>query len=244
MADVSIFAAFSAGIISFVSPCVLPLIPAYISFISGVSLDTLRNESGEKKNVKNVAISSAVFVLGFSVVFILMGASATFAGNFLLEKLSILTKVAGAVIIIFGLHFVGIFRIKYLNYEKRINIQSNKLGLFGIFLAGTAFAFGWTPCIGPILAGILTLAATKETVYDGVMLLSAYSLGLGIPFFITGIATNTFFSLFSKIKKHFKIVEIIGGVFLIVIGIMIIFDYFSIISGYLIQWFPFLQSVG
>jgi len=244
MADVSIFAAFSAGIISFVSPCVLPLIPAYISFISGVSLDTLRNESGEKKNVKIIAVSSAVFVLGFSVVFILMGASATFAGNFLLEKLSILTKVAGAVIIIFGLHFVGIFRIKYLNYEKRINIQSNKLGLFGIFLAGTAFAFGWTPCIGPILAGILTLAATKETVYDGVMLLSAYSLGLGIPFFITGIATNTFFSLFSKIKKHFKIVEIIGGVFLIVIGIMIMFDYFSIISGYLIQWFPFLQSVG
>ncbi len=244
MADISIFAAFSAGIISFVSPCVLPLIPAYISFISGVSIDTLKNESGERKNVKIVILTSVVFILGFSIVFISMGASATFIGNFLLEKSLILMKIAGAIIIIFGLHFIGVFKIKYLNYEKRINIQSSKLGLFGVFLAGIAFAFGWTPCIGPILAGILTLAATKNSVHEGVLLLSAYSLGLGIPFFITGIATNTFFSLFAKIKRYFKIVEIIGGVFLIIIGFMIMFDYFSIISGYLIQWFPFLGSIG
>ena len=244
MADVSIFAAFSAGIISFVSPCVLPLIPAYISFISGMSIDTLRNVGEKRKNVKTVAVSSAAFILGFSVVFILMGASATFIGNLLLEKLAVLTKIAGVVIIILGLHFIGVFRIKFLNYEKRINVKSSKLGIIGVFIAGMAFAFGWTPCIGPILAGILALAATKETVYEGVFLLAAYSLGLGIPFFITGIATNTFFNLFSRIKKYFKIVEIIGGIFLIIIGLMIMFDYFTIISAYLIQWFPFLGSIG
>ncbi len=244
MTDVSIFAAFGAGLISFVSPCVLPLIPAYISFISGVSIDVLKDKGGGSRNLKNIVISSVVFVAGFSVIFILLGASATFLGNFLLEKLSLLIKIAGAIIIVFGLHFLGIFRIKYLNYEKRFNIRSSKLGLFGVFAAGLAFAFGWTPCIGPILAGILTIAATKNTVNEGVVLLSAFSLGLGIPFIITGIAANTFINLFAVIKRNFKIVEIISGLFLIIIGLMIMFDYFNIISGYLIRWFPFLQSIG
>ena len=194
--------------------------------------------------MKKLAISSALFVLGFSVIFILMGASATFIGSFLLEKFSILSKIAGVVIILFGLHFLGIFRIKYLSYEKRFSIRSSKLGFFGVFVAGLAFAFGWTPCIGPILAGVLTLAATKNTINEGILLLSAYSLGLGIPFFITGIATNTFFNLFAKIKRSFKIIEIISGVFLVIIGFMIMFDYFNIISGYLVKWFPFLQSIG
>ncbi|KPK95656.1 cytochrome C biogenesis protein [bacterium SM23_31] len=244
MTDISIFVAFSAGFISFISPCVLPLIPAYISFISGVSIDVLKDKDSRLKNIKNIMVNSALFVLGFSAVFILMGASATIIGSFLIAKLSILSKIAGGMIILLGLHFSGIFRIKYLNYEKRFNIHSSKLGLLGIFVAGLAFAFGWTPCIGPILASILTLAATKKTVSDGVLLLSAYSLGLGIPFFITGIAVNTFLNLFSKIKRYYKIIEIISGLFLVIIGVMIMFNYFSIISGYLIKWFPFLQSIG
>ena len=244
MTDISIFVAFSAGFISFISPCVLPLIPAYISFISGVSIDVLKDKDSRLKNIKNIMVNSALFVLGFSAVFILMGASATIIGSFLMAKLSILSKIAGGVIILFGLHFSGIFRIKYLDYEKRFNIRSSKLGLFGIFVAGLAFAFGWTPCIGPILASILTLAATKNTVSDGVLLLSAYSLGLGIPFFITGIAINTFFNLFAKIKRNYKIIEVISGLFLVIIGFMIMFNYFSIITEYLIKWFPFLQSIG
>jgi len=244
MMDISVFAAFGAGVLSFVSPCVLPLIPAYISFISGVSINALRGEGMETKNVKKIIITSILFIFGFSLVFVLMGASATVAGKFILEKFSVFMKVAGAFIIILGLHFLGVFKIKYLNYEKRFTVGSSKLGFLGAFIAGIAFAFGWTPCIGPILAGILTLAATKDTVSDGILLLSAYSLGLGIPFFITGIATNTFLNLFSKIKRIFKIIEIVSGVFLIIIGLSIIFDYFTIFSSYLMKLFPFLQSVG
>ena len=244
MTDISVLAAFGAGVLSFVSPCVLPLIPAYISFISGVSMDALKGEGKESKNIKKIVLTSLVFILGFSLIFILMGASATVVGNFLIEKFAIFMKIAGAFIIILGLHFLGVFKIKYLNYEKRFNISSSRFGLLGVFIAGLAFAFGWTPCIGPILAGILTLAATKDTVSDGIVLLSAYSLGLGIPFFITGIATNTFLNLFSKIKKSFKIIEIVSGVFLIIIGLFMIFDYFTILSSYLMKLFPFLQSVG
>lgn len=244
MTDISLFAAFAAGVLSFISPCVLPLVPAYISFISGASLDSLRSDENRWKSTKKVSVRSISFILGFSFVFILMGASATFVGGFLLEQFAVLMKIAGVIIIILGLHFLGVFRIKYLNYEKRLNIKLSKVGIFGAFIAGIAFAFGWTPCIGPILAGILTLAATKETISEGIVLLSFYSLGLGIPFFITGIAMNTFLGVSTRIKKHFKIIEIIAGMFLIIIGLLIVFDYFSIISGYIIQWFPFLQSIG
>ena len=160
--DISIFIAFLGGLISFVSPCVLPLIPGYLSFISGVSIEEMKDKDERSKVLKKVTINSIFFILGFSLVFILLGASSTFLGNFLLaNKFSIFNRIAGAIVILFGLHLLGIFKISFLNYEKRVHIKKKSFGLLGSFLIGFAFAFGWTPCVGPILAPILGIAATQ-----------------------------------------------------------------------------------
>jgi len=240
--QVSLITAFSAGILSFVSPCVLPLVPAYISFMSGVSVDDITG--AEKQAVTMVLGTSLAFVAGFSLVFILLGATATFVGSFLLTHMSILAKVSGLLIIIFGLHFLGVYRIKFLLYEKRVQTSHSGAGVISAFVIGLAFAFGWTPCIGPVLAAILTLAAKQESVSKGMILLGAYSAGLGIPFLLTAAATNSFLNMFKKIKRHFRAIEIISGVFLILVGIFIMFDMFTIFAGYLIRWFPALGTIG
>jgi cytochrome c-type biogenesis protein len=223
---VSLLAAFGAGFVSFISPCVLPLVPGYISFVSGVSLESMREERGEgvaaRRSTMKIVANSLLFILGFSVVFVALGASATFIGQFLVEKLSLFSKIAGVVVIVFGLHVMGVFRIPFLQYEKRFHARSRPLGLMGSFLVGLAFAFGWTPCIGPILGAILAFASTKETVAEGVYLLSAYSLGLGLPFFATGLAMNSFLSLSKGIKAHFRTVEIVSGILLVLVGILIL----------------------
>jgi len=243
MPDISIVAAFTAGLISFISPCVLPLVPAYISFMSGVSVDELTRE-GDAKTRSKIVISSLVFILGFSLIFILLGAAASSVGNFLLQRLVMIQKIAGVVIIIFGLHLIGVFKIKFLLYEKRFSSQRKKVGLISTFFIGMAFAFGWSPCLGPILSGILGLAALEEHMYRGVLLLSIYSLGLGIPFFLTALATNRFFNYFNQIKRHMRKIEITSGVFLIIIGLAIMFNFFSVFSSYINQLFPALQSIG
>ncbi|MCP4723791.1 MAG: cytochrome c biogenesis protein CcdA [bacterium] len=243
MPDISIFAAFAAGLISFISPCVLPLVPAYISFMSGVSLQDMTADSNAKNRSK-VIISSLVFIIGFSIVFILLGASATYLGKLLLTKMHIIRKIAGIVIIIFGLHLMGIFKLKFLLYEKRFSSQQKEMSLISVLLIGMAFAFGWSPCLGPILSGILAIAATKENIGQGIFLLSMYSLGLGLPFFLTALATDRFIGYFNKIKKHMRKIEIGSGLFLILIGILIFFDFFTVLSSYLNQWFPFLQKIG
>ena len=235
MENVSLFAAFTAGIISFISPCVLPLIPAYLSFISGVSVEEMKSRDRKSQALKKVSVNTILFVLGFSVVFVALGASATFVGDFLLSKLSLFNKIAGAIIMLLGLHLLGVFRIRFLNYEKRFHTRSKPLGPLGSFLVGLAFAFGWTPCIGPILAGILLLASNQDTVINGVVLLSAYSLGLGIPFFVTAVSFHTFLSVFGWMKKHFRTVEIISGLFLIIIGFLIFIGSFSSLTGFLIR---------
>lgn len=242
MGEVSLFAAFFAGIISFVSPCVLPLIPGYLSFISGVSVEEMKDKDEKVRVLKRVSLNSIFFILGFSVVFIILGASATFLGQFLLSKLAILYKVAGVIIIIFGLHLLGLFKIPYLNYEKRFHARTKPLGFLGAFLVGLAFAFGWTPCIGPILAGILVLASNQETVGKGIALLGVYSLGLGIPFFLTGIGFNRFLGVSGFIKKHFKIIEIVSGVFLILVGLLIFFNSISFIAEIMLRLFPWLST--
>jgi len=241
MGEVTFLAAFAGGVISFVSPCVLPLVPAYISFISGVSVDELRGVGQRAKILKQVTLNSIAFVLGFSVVFVLLGASATFVGQFLLSKLAVISKIAGVIIVIFGLHMTGLFRIRFLHYEKRFHTESKPVGLLGSFVIGLAFAFGWTPCIGPILAGILLLAGSQETVFQGIGLLATYSLGLGLPFLITGISINSFLGLFHRIKRHFRVIEIISGTFLIVVGVLIFTNYLSIVSSLLMRWFPWLN---
>lgn len=221
MDQVSVGIAFIAGILSFLSPCVLPLIPGYISFLSGFSLEELQSGSGDKKIVRKAGLLSVFFVLGFSVVFVSLGASASFMGKFLAVHLKIFTKIAGVVIIIFGFHLLGILKIKWLNLEKRLKIRRFSPGPFGAFLIGLSFAFGWTPCIGPILAGILTLAATQMTVARGMLLLGIYSLGLGIPFIITGFGVGIFTKFFQRYKRFIRWGEIIAGLLLLAIGWLI-----------------------
>jgi len=233
--NISLFAAFTAGIISFISPCVLPLIPAYLSFISGVSVEEMKSRDRKSEVLKKVSLNTILFILGFSVVFVALGASATFFGEFLLAKLSLFNKIAGVIIMILGVHLLGVFRIRFLDYEKRFHTKSRSLGLFGSFLVGLAFAFGWTPCIGPILAGILLVASNQDTVTKGVVLLSSYSLGLGIPFFLTAVSFHTFLSVFGWIKKYFRTVEIISGIFLIIVGFLIFIGSFSSLTGFLVR---------
>ena len=222
MQSVSLIAAFTAGIISFISPCVLPLIPAYLSFISGISLDEMRRqESGRARVLKKVSLNAMLFILGFSVVFIALGATATVLGQFLLTKLAILTKIGGVILVILGLHIAGVFRLRFLDYEKRFHATKKPFGMLGSFVVGMIFAFGWTPCIGPILAAILAYAGTRETVGQGIVLLSVYSLGLGLPFFLAGIGINTFFGLFERIRKYFRVIEIVSGILLILVGVLV-----------------------
>jgi cytochrome c-type biogenesis protein len=242
MESVSIFAAFLAGLISFISPCVMPLIPMYISFISGLSLEEMRDDTDRKKVMKRVTISSLLFILGFSVIFIALGASSTFLGKFLLDKLSILSRIAGVVIIIFGLHIAGVFRLGFLNREKRLHFGSRPAGILGPFLVGLAFAFGWTPCIGPVLGTILIYSGSQDTVWQGIILLSMYSLGLGIPFFLTGLSINAFLGFMKRIQKYYRAIEIALGACLVIMGILFITGYFSIIASYLINWFPWLAK--
>lgn len=239
MGNISLITAFGAGLLSFISPCVLPLVPGYLSFISGVSMEELQKQS--KSAIRRVLLNALFFVLGFSVVFIALGASATIVYQFLTDYMYIISKIAGVFLIILGIHFLGLFKIRWLNYEKRFHMGTKQLGIAGSFFVGFAFAFGWTPCIGPILAGILVIAAAEETVLRGIILLAFYSAGLAVPFLLTAVAFNGFISVSGRIKKHFRIVEIIGGAFLIIIGLLIFTNSLGYISGYLSEWFPWLE---
>lgn len=232
--EVSYLAAFAAGLLSFLSPCILPLVPGYLSFISGLTLEQLTDKDRKrKKSFYRVMMGALFFILGFSVVFILLGASATLVGQ-LLQKYSIWFKrIGGILIIIFGMHMIGIINVQFLNFQKKYQTSKNlSFNLFLTpFLLGFAFAFGWTPCIGPILAAILVYASTQDTVFKGIALLSLYSLGLGIPFMLTALAINQFFEFSKTIKKYFGIIEWIGGIFLILIGILIFSDNLTMLTG-------------
>ncbi len=209
--SISYFSALLAGGLSFVSPCVLPLIPGYISFISGVSLEDLTDKEKAQQHLGRVALNTVFFVIGFSLIFIALGASASFIGGWLFSNLEYFNKIGGVLIFLFGLHVAGVFKIRALNYEKRFHTTSKKFGILGSVVIGMAFAFGWTPCIGPILGAILTMAASHDTVWEGVLLLSFYSAGLGIPFILTALLFNWLIGFFGFIKRHFRAVEIISG---------------------------------
>lgn len=230
--NVSLFVALSAGFISFLTPCILPLIPSYLAFITGTSLEELQTEVNLKKIRKKVIGNSLMFILGFSVIFIALGASATFIGTFLSDNIRWFEIVGGAVVIILGLHFAGVFKLKFLEREKKFHMQKKPLGYLGTVLVGMAFGAGWTPCVGPILGAILTMAATTQDITKGIVLLVFYSIGLGIPFLISGIIIHKFFEYFKTVRKHFKIITAVGGVLLIIVGVLLISGYFSSISSY------------
>jgi cytochrome c-type biogenesis protein len=236
--NVSLIAAFAAGFLSFISPCVLPLIPGYVSFVSGVSLEDMRGDAAVSSARRHVLITSLFFVLGFSLVFIALGATASVVGRFLFEKQPILAKIAGVLLVIFGLHTMGVFRIAFLETEKRMQADRKPAGAIGAMLVGIAFAFGWSPCIGPILGGILALAASKETVWEGTELLAVYSVGLGIPFLLTSIAINQFFAVSKRIRKHYHTIELVSGGLLVAIGVLIFTNQFTIIVRYLQPYLP------
>ena len=229
--------AFGAGILSFLSPCVLPLIPGYISYISGSSIDELK----EKKNTNLVPI--VLFTIGFSIVFIIFGAASTFLGQVLLQNSYELRIIAGLLIIILSLHIIGAINLKFLNYEKRIqtNIGNN---IFSPILIGMAFAFGWTPCIGPILGSILVLASTEESLAKGILLLSFYSIGLAIPFILSGYLMQKFLIFSKNFKSNINTVSKIGGIILLITGLLIITNQLQALGYYLLDVLPFLQKFG
>jgi cytochrome c-type biogenesis protein len=236
--DVSLIAAFAAGFLSFVSPCVLPLIPGYISFVSGVSVEEMRGDAAPATSRLQVFVTSLAFVIGFSLVFIALGASATAIGKFLFAKLPLLSKIAGVILIIFGLHTMGVFRLAFLETEKRVHAQRKPAGPLGAMLVGIAFAFGWTPCIGPILGGILAIAGSRNSVNEGITLLAVYSLGLGIPFLLTSLAINQFFGAARKIRRYYHAIELASGALLVVIGVLIMTGQLTLIVRLLQPYLP------
>ncbi len=230
--QLSIPIAFVAGVVSFLSPCVLPLIPGYISMLSGASIDELKSGASAAL-VRRIFRNSMAFVVGFSAVFVALGASATAVGNFLLAQRTLFNLVAGLIIIIFGLHLTGLLKIPLLYREARMETGAPRRGFVGSFLLGFAFAFGWTPCIGPILTGILALAATRQAVFQGMFLLGIYSAGLAIPFLLTGLGLSQFLKFYGGFRKHLQVVEVASGVLLIAIGLLMAFNKFTVLSGYL-----------
>jgi len=241
--NVSIPAALVAGLVSFLSPCVLPLVPPYLIYLTGATIEHVSNKETVSSSKRAVMISAALFVLGFSTVFVALGASASLIGGLIRAWSSELSIVAGIVIIIMGMHFLGLTRIGLLMREGRLPIPK-PVGLWGAYVMGLAFAFGWTPCIGPILAAILSIAAAEATVVKGAGLLAVYSAGLGIPFLIAAFMVEQFSSLFAKMKRHLASVERAMGVLMIVTGIGFLTGAVSNVSIWLLETFPALQSFG
>ena len=233
-----IIIAFGAGLISFLSPCVLPLIPGYISYISGQNLEQIV----EKK--QKILAKTIIFSLGFSLVFISFGATASYFGSFLINYSNTLRIIAGIIIIIFSLQIMGVLKLNILNKEKRFYTKNYSNNLFFPFLVGTAFAFGWTPCIGPVLGSILTLAAVETSIAQGVILLSFYSLGLAIPFILSGYAITKFLSVSKNLKSKMRLISLIGGSILLITGILILTNILQIVGFYLLEIFPFLENFG
>ncbi|HTB01873.1 MAG TPA: cytochrome c biogenesis CcdA family protein [Bradyrhizobium sp.] len=241
--DVSIPAALIAGLVSFLSPCVLPLVPPYLVYLTGATIEHVANDETVWSSKRAVMTSAVMFVLGFSTVFVALGASASLIGGLIRAWSAELSIAAGIAIIVMGLHFLGLTRIALLMREGRLPIPK-PVGLWGAYVMGLAFAFGWTPCIGPILAAILSVAATEATVTKGALLLAIYSAGLGIPFLIAALMVEQFSALFARMKRHLATVERAMGVLLVLTGIGFLTGAVSDVSVWLLETFPGLQNIG
>ena len=245
MMEITFFGAFVAGLLSFVSPCVLPLIPAYISFLGGASLGQLTEEGGvDSATQRRVFYSAFAFVLGFSTIFISLGATATALSTLIAQHSLLLSQIAGTILVIFGLHYMGVFRIGFLNFEKRFRLENKPAGLIGSYILGLAFAFGWTPCVGPILASVLMVAASGDSTSYGISLLTVYAAGLGIPFLIAAFAVKPFMAFISRFKKQMRKIEITISVLLIITGIAIFTGNLAEVANWLLNTFPVFTKVG
>ncbi len=213
--------AFLAGLTSFLSPCILPIIPSYLAFITGLSLSELTSDKKSAKIRKTTVLSTLCFILGFSVVFVSLGAGASKIGLLLQQHMEIISKIAGVIVVIFGLYIMGVLKLSFLTKHKQIEVRNKPAGYIGSFLIGIAFSLGWTPCVGPILGAILLYASQSETIWQGIYLLCFYSLGIAIPFLLTSIAVDTALGYFTKVKKHMRKINIAAGLLLIVVGVMI-----------------------
>lgn len=243
--DVTYFGALIAGLLSFLSPCVLPLVPPYLCFLGGTTFDQLTGEDETPAHVyKTVIMSSVAFVLGFTTVFVILGATATMAGQLVAENLPMLARIAGVIIIIAGLHFLGVIHIPILHREARYHSDTRPAGLVGAYVIGLAFAFGWTPCIGPVLGAILAVAAGEESVSKGVSLLFVYSLGLGIPFILAAVAIKPFMNVMQRFKSHMAMVEKVMGALLVLTGVLFLTNSMTLIAGWILQTFPGLALIG
>ena len=245
MIEITYFGALVAGLLSFASPCVLPLIPAYISFLGGVSLSQLTEEDGvDVATQKRVIYAAIAFVLGFSTVFIALGASATAISALIAQNSLLLGQIAGVIIVIFGLHFIGVFRIGFLNFEKRFHLENKPADLVGSYILGLAFAFGWTPCVGPILASVLMVATSGDSIGYGISLLTVYAAGLGIPFLVAAFAVKPFMKFLSRFKSQMRKIELTIGGLLIITGITIFTGDLAEAANWLLETFPLFTNFG
>lgn len=243
--EITYGAALLGGLVSFLSPCVLPLVPGYLCFVAGASLDELAGSEGPTKAMRAQALTAALaFVLGFSTVFVLLGAGATALTQMIIPYLDTIAKIAGGVIVIFGLHYMGLIRIPLLNREARFNPEGERASLLSAYIIGLAFAFGWTPCVGPILAAILALAGTTSGVQEGMGLLAVYSLGLGVPFLLAALGLGRFMSLMKRLRPHLGKIEKGAGALLVLTGVLIAFGSLGAMSFWLIETFPVLGKLG
>ncbi|MCB1501408.1 MAG: cytochrome c biogenesis protein CcdA [Bauldia sp.] len=242
--DVTHGGAFAAGLISFVSPCVLPLVPPYLCYLAGVSLDQLTGDAPTEVKRRTVVFSALTFVLGFTTVFVLLGATASAIGQLVRSYWEILTVIGGAAIILMGLHFLGVFRIGLLHRQARMEVRNLKVGPLGSYLMGLAFGFGWTPCIGPVLSVILGVAGTQATVFSGAVLLAVYSLGLGLPFIAAGLFAGPFMRWMRRYRGHLGKVEKAMGVLLVLTGVLFVTGQMSNIAYWMLSLFPGLATLG
>ncbi len=243
--DVSFLGAFVAGIVSFLSPCVLPLVPPYLCFLGGVTFEQLAGETVERRQVaRRVFVAALAFVLGFSTVFIALGLTANIVGQVLVDNLPILTPIAGGLIIVLGLHFLGVFRLRILERDLRFHSAGRRAGVAGAYLVGLAFAFGWTPCVGPVLAAVLFLAAGEASQVQGGALLAVFSLGLGIPFLAAILAIRPFLAFLARFRGHARRVEQVMGALLVITGVLFITGTINDVANLLLESFPALGRIG
>ncbi|MDE2180116.1 MAG: cytochrome c biogenesis protein CcdA [candidate division NC10 bacterium] len=234
----TIWMALGAGILSFLSPCVLPIFPSYLSFVTGLSFGELSGSVDNVKTRRAIILNALCFIFGFSVVFMSLGASFSLLGQLLFDYQQILRKVGGALVILFGLYIAGALKLPFLTRTFRLELQDRPAGYFGAFIVGVTFAAGWTPCVGPILGSILLYASTAKTADTGILMLGAYSLGLAIPFFLSALALNRFLDYVNQFKRMIPVISVIGGMFLIVVGSLLLTNYFTLLSAYALRLTP------